>query len=703
MNPTASYSPPSYGQQLRQGIHQLSLHDATARLHRSSSQGDIVAGPLLRYVDIHPHRQTYIGSCLIVSNHKRAPDFEITVRPASVASHPSITRQHRGIHANTYHIRGEPLETFRNEYTFWRYRFELPLAHEPQVASYTSDSFSTSASVAALAQDNGGGNHFFEFHLPSRQESMRFMFYSCNGFSDIPQEMKDKFGQKEAPLWQDVLDRHDVMPFHVLLGGGDQLYQDRLLHDDFMKPWRDEKDPKKRVAMTLPAAMRDGFEHFYFWNYVINFGFKDNPVVAKAFATIPSVNMWDDHDIIDGYGSYPADMQNADCFQVLFANASRFYYLFQQHTVMSKAAEHGMIPGVAPTCYHIVTSLGRGIVLLSLDARGERTKFDVCQPRSYDVIFDHMHRRLANQPSTAHVLVLTGVPLIYPRLTLFEKAMESASGFNLSTLAGKTGVIHNIISGQLNQWNGDPELLDDMNDHWTAGNHEVERRHFIEKLQFMAREKSVRVSFLGGDVHCCGAGRLYSKDMKQREEGDPYLMVQIISSAIVNIPPPQALLTILNQNSSYITFDGNVEEKMYNLFKRSPNGNTRQNKKLMGMRNYCAGYVDEQTGKMHFWIQAEKEIGKVGTMGYLVEVPRLIFGQAAQRNVPPSLPPRSTMAPPPSRPLPSSDPHVQGYGSSTVSFGSSISSGSATSSPPPLPSRSSMAGPGGFVRPPTHS
>lgn len=62
--------------------------------------------------------------------------------------------------------------------------------------------------------------------------------------------------------------------------------------------------------------------------------------------------------------------------------------------------------------------------------------------------------------------------------------------------------------------------------------------------------------------------------MKEKEEGDPFLMVQIISSAIVNVPPPQALLTILNQNSSFITFNGNTEERMYNLFKRSPNGNT---------------------------------------------------------------------------------------------------------------------------------
>lgn len=37
--------------------------------------------------------------------------------------------------------------------------------------------------------------------------------------------------------------------------------------------------------------------------------------MAEAFASIPSVNMWDDHDIIDGYGSYPSDMQNTDLFQ----------------------------------------------------------------------------------------------------------------------------------------------------------------------------------------------------------------------------------------------------------------------------------------------------------------------------------------------------------------------------------------------------
>lgn len=48
----------------------------------------------------------------------------------------------------------------------------------------------------------------------------------------------------------------------------------------------------------------------------------------------------------------------------------------------------------------------------------------------------------------------------------------------------------------------------------------------------------------------------------------------------------------------------------------------------MGMRNYCAGYYDEKTGKINYWIQAEKEVGVKGTLGYLVDVPRLLFGQA---------------------------------------------------------------------------
>jgi hypothetical protein len=146
----------------------------------------------------------------------------------------------------------------------------------------------------------------------------------------------------------------------------------------------------------------------------------------------------------------------------LFANASRFYYLFQQHTNLDRAEKDGMIRGKLAYCNHIITTLGPDIGLLLLDARGERTKYQVCSKESYNRVFHEMHQRL---PITVkHFLILTGVPLIYPRLTLFEKAMDIAASFNLATLVGRTGVLGDIIASQLNEWNGDPELLDDMND-----------------------------------------------------------------------------------------------------------------------------------------------------------------------------------------------------------------------------------------------
>lgn len=48
---------------------------------------------------------------------------------------------------------------------------------------------------------------------------------------------------------------------------------------------------------------------------------------------------WDDHDIFDGWGSYPDDLQNCPVFQGCFQAARRFYLLFQQHTNLQRVGE----------------------------------------------------------------------------------------------------------------------------------------------------------------------------------------------------------------------------------------------------------------------------------------------------------------------------------------------------------------------------
>jgi hypothetical protein len=89
----------------------------------------------------------------------------------------------------------------------------------------------------------------------------------------------------------------------------------------------------------------------------------------------------------------------------------------------------------------------------------------------------------------------------------------------------------------------------------------------------------------------------------------------------------------LGQNAAPVSFNGNTEEKMFNIFKQSPNGNARTNQKLMGQRNYCAGYFDHENNKLCFWIQAEIEPGQKQTAGYLLAVPQLLFGTAGLQHL----------------------------------------------------------------------
>ena len=57
---------------------------------------------------------------------------------------------------------------------------------------------------------------------------------------------------------------------------------------------------------------------------------------------------------------------------------------------------------------------------------------------------------------------------------------------------GKAG----LLGGFLNKFDGGVEVLDDLDDHWTAKNHKNERRIVIEDLQDLAADKSVRVTIL---------------------------------------------------------------------------------------------------------------------------------------------------------------------------------------------------------------
>lgn len=94
-------------------------------------------------------------------------------------------------------------------------------------------------------------------------------------------------------------------------------------------------------------------------------------------------------------------------------------------------------------------------------------------------------RKIEMIPSKVkHLNIISTVPVIYPRVPISEALFELMSHLNrmsaLHAIFVKTGVLSSIM-----KWD-EPELLDDLVDHWTAEPHLKERSEIVEKLQKIA-------------------------------------------------------------------------------------------------------------------------------------------------------------------------------------------------------------------------
>ncbi len=165
---------------------------------------------------------------------------------------------------------------------FWRFPLELPLQDHESVWEYTIPDVRFSSGKSART------NSTKSFVVPAATESMRIMFHSCNGFS----VGTDEDAWSGPALWGDVLRVHHQKPFHVMIGGGDQIYNDGVRVGGPLKPWTEVSNPRKRKDYPFPEKLRVECDDYYFGNYVKWFSTES---FASANGIIPQVNIWDDH------------------------------------------------------------------------------------------------------------------------------------------------------------------------------------------------------------------------------------------------------------------------------------------------------------------------------------------------------------------------------------------------------------------------
>lgn len=480
-----------------------------------------------------------------------------------------------------------PGQLLYNDYgkTFWRFNFKFELHSETELqVNYTING------DAALG----------DFYLPSQGQTMNSVFHSCNGFSLAvnPDEFK-------GCLWKDVLRHHQVQHFHVMLGGGDQIYNDMVKESCApIKAWINEKNSGKKQNMPFSEADRRHTEEFFLLHYIAWFGYGWwvgpngkclKPDFPKALATIPSINIFDDHDIIDGFGSYVESTMNSPVFSGIGQVAFKYYLLFQQQTSPTEdtSNEPSWISNPRPGPYihessrSIYARLGHSMAFLGLDCRTERKLDQIIYPDTYKIVFNRLTNELQSDKRIKHLLVMLGVPIAYPRLVWLESLLTSRVMSPIKSLA-KHGIVG---GGSLNNFDGAIEILDDLNDHWCAKTHKAERNQFVKDLQDLAQKTSVRITILAGDVHLAAMGRFHSAPSTKLDvvpQKDHRLMLNVVCSAITNTPPAVKMADFLNTRNKVHHLGSDTDEDMVRLFKYDVDGTNRNNRCLLPRRNWCS-------------------------------------------------------------------------------------------------------------------
>lgn len=289
--------------------------------------------------------------------------------------------------------------------TFWRFNIEVELRDKQQRIAY---------------RINRGP--CMGFWVPARDQAMNTMFYSCNGFSASakPDELSGP-----DPMWRDVLNTHQTQPFHVMVGGGDQIYNDCAADEcELFDEWLDIRNPLHKHNAPFTADMQSEMEEFFLEHYCTWFS---QGLFGLATSQIPMVNMYDDHDIFDGYGSYPHHDMNSPVFCGLGAVAFKYYMLFQHQSLVTETenSEPSWVLGLQPGPYinelsrSLFVSLGGKVALLAVDCRTERTEHDVIQDRTWEKIMNRLYAEV-RRGQVEHLLVLVAVPMAYPRLVWLE-------------------------------------------------------------------------------------------------------------------------------------------------------------------------------------------------------------------------------------------------------------------------------------------
>ena len=363
--------------------------------------------------------------------------------------------------------------------TVWRYTFSIPASDSESRCAYTI------------------GPHTWPLSAPT-VGPLRLAFTACNGSEDDDPAVGDP---NRNERWRHLADEHARAPFHLLIQGGDQMYADRVWQDlPDLAAWRRQSRQAQRLA-PMPPETAEAVADFYFQRYCRLWSQSE---LAPLLASIPSVMMWDDHDIFDGWGSHPKALQCCPVYRGIWSAARDHFALFQL------GARPDRLPaGIGdPAGSHFGWAFAMGgMGVIAPDLRSARMPTQVMS----DAGWRWLEQALQGLRDCHHVLLVSTVPVVHVALRPLERFLFW------------------IPRQQLYQ--------DDLRDQWQSYAHQVEWRRLVQMLLDFSEQTQTAVTLLSGEIHLGAFGCV--------ERGRTRLY-QLISSGIVHPAPPALVARLLH-------------------------------------------------------------------------------------------------------------------------------------------------------------
>jgi len=333
-------------------------------------------------------------------------------------------------------------------------------------------------------------------------------------------------------MWERLYGMLEETGADFLLAGGDQVYVDG--HDS-ISIWKWLSQVKDRL-LKLPrderlAAMRSWYRDIYrgYWGL---------PWLAKTFGRFPTYMIWDDHEIMDGWGSYTDEELAAELLRWWeMADAKSACMLaremFEAASATYREYEHCHNPPTAPGAYDYGYVL-HGCAFYVLDMRGQR---DFNRPGDDRILGAAQMQRFLDwlaSPAVAGaraVFVLSPVPVVH------------AGNF----------VVNNFDLPFLG-------LADDLRDEWEHRSNWSERNRVLKAVFEHSQRSGRTVAFLSGDVHIGAAFRL-------RHQAHPAARVYQLTSSAITYPAPAALALLVRDAGELGDADGTPPADRYTYAK----------------------------------------------------------------------------------------------------------------------------------------